>query len=178
MNIMETLTQRNAEFIGSRLSPALKITPSLKLMIIGCADPRVDPALVLGLEQGEAAIIRNVGGRITPSTLETLAMLGKVAKAAGGDLGAGWNLIVLHHTDCGITRLHDAPELLTKYFGITPAQLDAVAIGDPYASVKIDVAALKANPWLPAQLTVTGVVYDVASGRIATVVPPAQLRRF
>lgn len=178
MNIMETLTQRNAEFIGSRMTPGLKITPSLKLMILGCVDPRVDPALVLGLEQGEAAIVRNVGGRVTPSTMETLAMLGKVAKAAGGELGPGWNLIVLHHTDCGITRLHDAPELLTRYFGVTPAQLDAVAIGDPYASVKIDVAALKANPALSGQLIVTGVVYDVASGRIATVVPPAPLRRY
>jgi len=51
-------------------------------------------------EAGEAAIIRNVGGRVTPSTIDTLAMVRQVTRAAGGDLAAGWNLVVLHHTDC------------------------------------------------------------------------------
>jgi len=75
-------------------------------------DPRVDPVDVFGVEAGEAAIIRNVGGRVTPSTIDTLAMLRQVTRAAGGDLAAGWNLVVLHHTDCGITRLGGAPKLL------------------------------------------------------------------
>ena len=65
-------------------------------------------------------IIRNVGGRVTPSTIDTLAMLRQVTRAAGGDLGAGWNLVVLHHTDCGITRLGGAPKLLAGFFGISP----------------------------------------------------------
>jgi hypothetical protein len=65
----------------------LKIIPSLKTMIIGCVDPRVDPVEIFGLEPGEAAVIRNVGGRITPSTLQTMAMLRVVAKESGGEIG-------------------------------------------------------------------------------------------
>jgi carbonic anhydrase len=54
--------------------------PSGSLQVIGCVDPRVDPANVLGLKLGEAAVIRNVGGRVTPATLRTLAMLAKVVQ--------------------------------------------------------------------------------------------------
>ena len=66
MNVIDTLTQRNEAFANSRFSAELKIMPSLKTMIIGCVDPRVDPFDIFGLAPGEAAVIRNVGGRITP----------------------------------------------------------------------------------------------------------------
>jgi len=105
MTVIETLTQRNEAFASSRFSADLKIMPSMKTMIIGCVDPRVDPVDIFGLLPGEAAVIRNLGGRITPATLQTMAMLRIVAKASGGEIGLGWNLIVLHHNDCGITRL-------------------------------------------------------------------------
>ena len=131
MTVIETLTQRNEAFASSRFSADLKIMPSMKTMIIGCVDPRVDPVDIFGLAPGEAAVIRNVGGRITPATLQTMAMLRIVAKASGGDIGPGWNLIVLHHNDCGITCLAHSPELLAKYFGVAPADLDALAIADP-----------------------------------------------
>jgi carbonic anhydrase len=84
--------------------------------------------------------------------------------------------IVLHHTDCGITRLTRAPELLAGYLGVAPAHLDGLAISDPHAAVAVDVAALKANPLLPGDFLVTGVVYDVTTGRVETVVAPAPLR--
>jgi carbonic anhydrase len=64
MNVIDTLTQRNEAFASSRFSAELKIIPSLKTMIIGCVDPRVDPVDIFGLAPGEAAVIRNVGGRI------------------------------------------------------------------------------------------------------------------
>ncbi len=176
MNVIDSLLQRNEAFAGQHFSPALKMLPSLKTMVIGCVDPRVDPADVLGLKLGEAAIIRNVGGRITPATLETLAMLRVVSSAQGGELGPGWNLIVLHHTDCGITRLSKSQDLLGKYFGVAASELEPLAINDPHASVAVDVAALKANPLLPGAFLVSGLVYDVATGRIETVVPPALLR--
>jgi carbonic anhydrase len=88
----------------------------------------------------------------------------------------GWNLIVLHHTDCGITRLVDSPELLAKHLGVTPADLDDLAVADPHKAVAIDVAALKSNPLLPGEFLVTGLVYDVKTGVIEIVVPPALLR--
>jgi carbonic anhydrase len=176
MSIIETLTQRNEAFASSRFSADLKIMPSMKTMIIGCVDPRVDPVDIFGLAPGEAAVIRNVGGRITPATLQTMAMLRIVAKASGGDIGPGWNLIVLHHNDCGITCLAHSPELLAKYSGVAPADLDALAIADPHKAVAVDVAALKANPLLPGGFLVTGLVYDVTTGRIEIVVPTSLLR--
>jgi carbonic anhydrase len=176
MTIIETLTQRNEAFARSRFSADLKIMPRMKTTIIGCVDPRVDPVDIFGLAPGEAAVIRNVGGRIFPSTLQTMAMLRMVAKYNGAEMGAGWNLVVLHHTDCGINCLSHSPELLAKHFDVAPAGLDALEITDPYKSVAVDVAALKVNPLLPGGFLVTGLVYDVTTGRIEIVVPPALLR--
>ncbi|WP_420996189.1 carbonic anhydrase [Cupriavidus sp. 30B13] len=176
-NVVDNLTRRNETFAGSRFSPGLKMMPSMKTMVIGCIDPRVDPADVLGLAPGEAAVIRNIGGRLDPATLQTMALMRTVAQSRGGNVGAGWNLIVLHHTDCGIVDCHvHAPVQLAKHLAVEPETLDALAIGDPHAAVALDVAALKANPKLPAEILVTGLVYDVASGLVETVVPTAPLR--
>src|SRR5258707_13067424 len=105
MNVIETLPQRNEAFVSSRFSADLKIMPSMRTMIIGCVDPRVDPVDIFGLVPGEAAVIRNVGGRITPATLQTMAMLRMVAKASGGDIGPGWKHHGQHSNDCGRTHL-------------------------------------------------------------------------
>jgi carbonic anhydrase len=176
MTVIDTLTGRNEVFAASRFSKDMKIIPSMKTMIIGCVDPRVDPADIFGLVPGETAVIRNVGGRITPATLQIMAMLRIVAKASGGEIGQGWNLIILHHTDCGITCLAHNPELLAKHFGVAPGDLDKLAITDPHQAVAVDVAALKSNPLLPGGFLVSGLVYDVATGRIELVVPAALLR--
>jgi carbonic anhydrase len=69
-----------------------------------------------------------------------------------------------------------APELLAKQFGVPLAQLSELGIDDPYKSVKIDVAALKSNPKLAGSFVVTGMVYDVETGVVETVVPSAPLR--
>ena len=85
--------------------------PNVKAVIIGCADMRVDPAHVLGIKPGEAVVMRNIGGRITPGLLEQLGLLGRIGEVAGEIPGGGgeFHLIVLHHTDCGITRLAGDP---------------------------------------------------------------------
>jgi carbonic anhydrase len=155
----------------------LAMMPNLKTMIIACADPRVDPAQVLGLQLGDAVVIRNIAGRITPATLQTMLMLRLVAAAdPAGPPGPGWNLIVLHHTDCGINRLTDYPDLLADHLGVDQAELDAHHLTNPWASVATDVAALKANPFLPAEFIVSGLVYDVDTGLIQQIVGPEQLR--
>ena len=176
MAVIDVLAERNADFASHQFSPDLTISPTLKTMIIGCVDPRVDPTRVLGLELGEAVVIRNVGGRVTPATLKTMVMLGKVGQANGGGPGVGWNLVVLHHTDCGMTDLAAFPDLLAEYFEILPDQLEAKAVSDPIASVKVDVAVLKQTPFLPGGFLVSGLVYDVVTGRIETIVAPASLR--
>ena len=150
--------------------------PSLKAIVVGCADPRVDPAHVLGLDLGEAAIIRNIGGRITPATLQTMAMLGLIPQVEGVPVGGGFHLIVLHHTDCGITRLVGFPDLLAQHFGVARDDLAAKAVTDPYSAVKVDVATLRANPNLRGDFLVSGLVYDVATGRVEVVVAPTPLR--
>lgn len=177
MDTIETLNERNKHFAAHEFTRGLAMMPALKTIVIGCADPRVDPADVLGLELGDAAIIRNIGGRITPATVQTMAMLRLVATAErGGPPGPDWNLIVLHHTDCGINHLTGHPDLLAEHFGIDKAELGSKHIADPWASVATDVAALKANPFLPAELIVSGLVYDVATGLVEQVVGPELLR--
>jgi len=177
VTVIDDLTQRNALFATHDFDAQLQIMPSMKTVIIGCVDPRVDPADIFALNPGEAAVIRNVGGRINPATLQSMAIVRTVAVAQGKEVGPGWNLIVLHHTDCGITPcLAHAPALLAKNLGVEITDLDKLAIADPYAAVAIDVAALKANTQLPGGFLVTGMVYDVETGKVEIVVPPALLR--
>ena len=172
MTTVEDLVDRNTAYDHRN---GLTINPSGNMMVVGCVDPRVDPGHVLGLANGEAAIIRNVGGRITPSTLRTMAMLSKVGQANAVSRRPGdWNLVLLHHTDCGMTDLADFPDLLADYFEIDVADLDAKAVSDPHASVRVDVDVIRKSIHAPAFL-VSGLVYDVDTGRVATVVPPALL---
>src|SRR5579864_3661138 len=173
---IDTLIARNGDFAAQRFQGGLSLMPSLKAIVIGCADPRVDPAHVLGLDLGEAAIIRNIGGRITPATLQTMAMLGLIPQVEGVTVGAGFHLIVLHHTDCGISRLVGFPDLLAQHFGIARDDLAAKAITDPYMAVRVDVATLQANPNLRGDFIASGLVYDVTTGRVEVVVPPSPLR--
>jgi carbonic anhydrase len=172
----QELTKRNAEFAASAFTAGLRINPYGNIMVVGCVDPRVDPAYVLGLNLGEAAVIRNVGGRITPATLRTMLMLNKVGQANKAGRPAGvWNLIVLHHTDCGMTDLAAFPDLLAEYFEIPAGELNAKSVSDPVGSVQVDVDVVLAKTRGPASV-VSGLVYDVSSGRVETVVAPTPLR--
>ncbi len=82
MSTLDTLLERNHEFATHRFVAGLPMRPSLQTLIIGCADPRVDPVHILGLEPGEAVVLRNVGGRVTPGTLQLLSMLLQVPTGA------------------------------------------------------------------------------------------------
>jgi len=152
--------------------------PNVKAIIIGCADMRVDPAYVLGIKPGEAVVLRNIGGRITPGLLEELGLLGRIGEVAGENPGGGgeFHIIVLQHTDCGMTRLAGDAAKLSRYFQIEEGQLKAKAVSDPRAAVAVDVAALRAIPALPGAWLVSGLVCDVATGLVEVVVPPAPIR--
>jgi carbonic anhydrase len=170
------LSKRNADFAASAFRADLRINPYGNMMVIGCVDPRVDPAHVLGLSNGEAAVIRNVGGRITPATLRMMAMLTKVSQANEDSRPAGvWNLVILHHTDCGMTDLAPYPDLLAEYFEIPPDELAAKSVSDPIGSVRVDAGVILAKTRRPASL-LSGLVYDVATGLVETVVAPTPLR--
>jgi carbonic anhydrase len=180
MNNLDSLLERNSNFAARQsaagtLMPSLpRALPNVKAVIIGCADMRVDPAHVLGIKMGEAVVMRNIGGRITPGLLEQLGLLGRIGEVAQEIPGGGgeFHIIVLHHTDCGITRLAGDPAMLTHYFQIQEGELKAKAVMDPRAAVAIDVALLRTVPGLPGEWLVSGLVYDVATGLIETVVPP------
>jgi carbonic anhydrase len=185
MNQFDSIVQRNKAFAvqqsaAGTLMPSLpRALPNVRAVIIGCADMRVDPAHVLGIKPGEAVVMRNIGGRITPALLEELGLLGRIGEVAKAIPGGGgdFHVIVLHHTDCGITRLVGDPDMLAHYFQIPAGELHSKTVTDPRAAVAVDVAALRAIPALPAQWLISGLVYDVATGMVEVVFPPAPIRR-
>jgi carbonic anhydrase len=184
MNHFDHMLQRNKDFAAQQSAanapmPSLpQALPNVRAIIIGCADMRVDPVHVLGIKPGEAVVMRNIGGRITLGLLEQLGLLGRIGEVAKAIPGGGgeFHIIVLQHTDCGITRLTGDPDKLARYFQIQQGELKAKAVTDPHAAVAIDVAALRAIPALPAAWLISGLVYDVTTGLVEVVVPPAPIR--
>jgi carbonic anhydrase len=181
MNNLDVMLKRNKEFAAQQSEPGALMPqslPNVKAVVIGCADMRVNPSQVLGIKPGEAVIMRNIGGRITPGLLEQLGMLGRIGEVAGAIPGGGgeFHLIVLHHTDCGITRLAKDTSMLAHYFQIEEREVEAKSILDPHASVAIDVAALRAIPAFPGEWLISGLVYDVTTGLVEVVVPATSIR--
>jgi carbonic anhydrase len=161
----EELMRRNASFATKGAHAGLPFPGGDILRVLGCIDSRVDPGDVLGLALGDAVVMRNVGGRLTAEALRAWALLGRLG--SGGPPGG--QLVVLHHTDCGIRRLAEFPEELAAWFGIPVDDLEAKAVHDPHAAVRVDVAL--ARQVLP--LPVTGMVYDVDTGLVEVVDAPA-----
>jgi carbonic anhydrase len=184
MNTLDSLVERNREFAAQQaaagtLMPSLpSALPNVKAIVIGCADMRVDPAQVLAIRPGEAVVLRNIGGRITQELLQQLGLLGRIGEVAGEIPGGDgeFHFIVLQHTDCGITRLAKESAMLSQYFHVPESDLRTKAVTDPRAAVAIDVAFLRTIPAWPGAWLVSGLVYDVATGRVEVVVPPAPIR--
>ena len=184
MGHLDNMLERNKTFAAQQsaahaLMPSLpRALPQVKAVIVGCADMRADPAHVFGIAPGEAVVIRNIGGRITPGLLEQLGLLGRIGEVAKAIPGGGgeFNIIVLQHTDCGMTRLAGDPDKLAHYFQVKDSELRTKAVTDPRAAVAVDVAVLRAIPALPSAWLVSGLVYDVATGLVEVVVPPAPIR--
>jgi carbonic anhydrase len=184
MNYSDSTLERNKDFAARQsaagtLMPSLpRALPNVKAIMIGCADMRVDPADIFGVKPGEAVIMRNIGGRVTPGILEELALLGRIGEVAGEIPGGGgeFHIIVLHHTDCGITRLARDTSMLARYFQIPEDEVKTKAVTNPRAAVAHDVASLQAIPALPGKWLVSGLVYDVATGLVEVIVAPGPIR--
>lgn len=185
MSQLDTMLQKNKEFAArvsasGALMPSLdRALPNVKAIVITCADPRVDPAYLLGIKPGDAVVIRNIGGRVTPDVLEQLGLLRKIGAAAKAIPGGGgeFHIVVMHHTDCGMTRLAGDTSALAHYFQIGEGDVKQKSAGDPRAAVAVDLAALRAVPGLPGQWLISGLVYDVATGLVDVVVPAAPIRK-
>src|SRR5580693_7087876 len=112
MNSLDSMLERNKKFAAQQsaagtLMPSLpRALPNVKAVIIGCADMRVDPADVLGIKPGEAVVMRNIGGRITPELLEELALLGRIGEVAGEIPGGGGES---HHRTSAHRLRHNSP---------------------------------------------------------------------
>lgn len=184
MSHLDHMLRHSKEFavqqssVGTLMPSLPRALPNVKAIIIGCADMRVDPALIFGLQPGEAVVIRNIGGRVTPGLLEQLGLLGRIGQVAGEVPGGGgeFHLVVLQHTDCGITRLANDRAMLGRYFQVPDTEVKTRAVTDPRAAVAADVATLRDISALPDEWLLSGLVYDVATGRVETVVPPTRVR--
>jgi carbonic anhydrase len=139
-------------------------------------DHRIDPLAALGLELGDAMVLRNAGGRVTPAFLRDLEMLELVTRKRGGDPGE-LELILMQHTKCGAGSLaEDDPERVAAYLGVTAEGLEERSPTDPYEGTRADIELLAAEESVPGSITVTGMVYDVDTGRAETVERRAPLR--
>jgi carbonic anhydrase len=180
MSIVDTLLTRNKDFAAHEtLMPSLpEAMPNVTALIITCADMRVDPAHVLGVESGEAIVLRNIGGRITPGLIEQIGLLGRILQVAGVPpaRGGDFHIVVMQHTDCGITRLAADTSLLANFFQVSDGDVASKKVLEPREAVAMDVATLRSLPPLPASWFISGLVYNVATGLADVVVPPAPLR--
>ncbi len=172
------LLDRNRSFAERFEAGDLTIRPRMSTIILTCVDARVDPAHLFGLGLGDAVVIRNAGGRINPAVMRDLGILSVLAANMPGPGAMQPELVVIHHTDCGMSRLANPPvqEQVATRLGLTTDEVAAMAITDPATSVQDDLERLRNTPGTPDQLIVSGLVYDVSSGTINQVVPPAPLR--
>src|ERR1700742_3462411 len=97
---METALQRNTAFAAAGGHDGAVVFPALRLFVIACLDPRVDPAHILGLGLSDAVVVRNVGGRVTPEVINDVAFIGQITESVLPD-GALFEVAVIHHTQCG-----------------------------------------------------------------------------
>src|SRR5690242_6494 len=174
MTRMTPLLERNAKFAAS-YTPAALAPPTSQVLIVTCLDHRVDPAITLGLRLGDAPVIRNAGGRVTPAVIEDIAFLAFLAGQLFGDQLAAdalFEVAVIHHTQCGTSFLADPGfrDQAAAATGVPAAALEASAVTDPHVTVKADVERLLTSPSIPSVVSVSGHVYDIATGRVTTTV--------
>ncbi|HEX4752635.1 MAG TPA: carbonic anhydrase [Solirubrobacterales bacterium] len=173
MTKLTPLLERNRRFAATDTREGLAMAPRLQVIVLTCLDPRVDPAAVLGLELGDAAVLRNAGGRVTAGVIEDLAFIGFMAGKALPK-GPLFEVAIVHHTQCGTTLLAD-PGFRGEFAersGYSDDALAAEAVTDPHATVALDVDRLLSAPQTSARISVSGHVYSVETGLVETVVEP------
>src|SRR5437763_12236319 len=99
--------ERNRVFAAEGGQEGAVVFPRLGLLVITCLDPRVDPAHFLGLSLGDALVVRNGGGRVTPEVINTVAFIAQITETVVAD-GPLFEVAVMHHTQCGSEALADA----------------------------------------------------------------------
>jgi carbonic anhydrase len=175
---IDQLLDRNKHFATAEAYQAGRMYPRRGTCLIRCLDPRTDPADFLELELGDAAVIRNAGGRVNQAVIDDLALITYLSETVLKPEGAPFELAVIHHNKCGTSFLADAAfrRNFATHVGGDEAALAAEAVTDPVQTVQHDVELLRSSTVLSTKITVSGHVYDVDTGVITTIVPASPMR--
>ncbi|MET0188942.1 carbonic anhydrase [Pseudonocardia sediminis] len=158
MSVTDDLLANNADYAANFNGP-LPLPPAKGVAVVACMDARINVYGVLGLQEGEAHVIRNAGGVITDDEIRSLAISQRL-------LGTT-EIILIHHTDCGMLTFtdDDFKKSIQDDTGIKP-QWSAEAFGDLDTDVRQSIARIKANPFVPNKDSIRGFVFDVATGKL------------
>jgi carbonic anhydrase len=169
---MTSALARNRAFAAAGGHEGAVVLPQLRLLVLTCLDPRVDPAHVLGLDLSDAMVLRNVGGRVTPAVIEDVAFLSQMVEGVIPE-GPLFEVAVVHHTQCGAGALADDGfrGRYAERIGADADELRARAIVDPAATVVFDVARLRGAEAISPRIAVSGHLYDVTTGLVETIIP-------
>jgi carbonic anhydrase len=162
MGVADDLLEHNRVFASAHAPRRLEVAPSLRLAIVTCMDSRLDVFAALGLDSGEAHVLRNAGGVITDDVIRSLAVSQR-------RLGTRETMLI-HHTDCGMQKLTDdgfRAELQDET-GVAPA-FAIESFDDVEADVRQSILRVRRSPFLAHREVVRGFVYDVDTGRLREV---------
>src|SRR3954452_2093694 len=163
MSATDELLANNEQYAAGFDKGDLPLPPAKKLAVVACMDARLVPTRVLGLEEGDAHVIRNAGGVATDDAIRSLAISQRL-------LGTE-EIILIHHTDCGMLTFKDDEfkRAIQDETGIKP-EWAAESFGDLDEDVRQSIARIKASPFIPKTDAVRGFVYEVETGRLREVV--------
>jgi carbonic anhydrase len=159
MSVTDQLLENNARFVATFDKGDKPMPPARKVAVVACMDARLHVGALLGLDIGDAHIIRNAGGVVSDDAVRSLVISQRL-------LGTD-EIILIHHTDCGMLtfRDDDVKAQIEADTGIRPAfALEAFA--DVDEDVRQSIARVKASPFIPHRDNVRGFVYDVRTGRL------------
>ena len=159
MSVTDELVRNNQTYAGSFKKGDLPLPPAKHVAVLACMDARLDVHKILGLQEGDAHIIRNAGGAATDDAIRSLAISQRL-------LGTK-EIILIHHTDCGMLTFHDddLKRKIEEETGIRPA-FALEAFTNLEDDVKQSIARIKASTFIPNKSSVRGFVYDVRSGKL------------
>jgi len=160
MAVADEFLEANTRYAAQFSKGQLPMPPARKVAVLACMDARLDPARALGLEEGDAHVIRNAGGRAADA-LRSLIISQQL-------LGTR-EVVVIHHTDCGMLTFTDADlrVRLKQELG-QDADFPFLSFSDLTRSVRDDVAVLRGSALL-LPVPVRGFLYDVQTGRLEEV---------
>jgi carbonic anhydrase len=163
MSVTDELLQNNEAYVASFDKGDLPLPPARKVAILACMDARLNPYGALGLQEGDAHVIRNAGGVVTDDEIRSLAISQRL-------LGTE-EIILIHHTDCGMLTFtdDDFKRSIQDETGIKP-EWAAESFADLDEDVRQSIARIKASPFIPHTDAVRGFVYEVETGRLREVV--------